>query len=203
MATLGVDRLAPFDTPPLPVRRFTVAEYQKLGECGLLTEDDDVELLEGWIVPKMNRNPRHDATIEIIQDWLTGVLPKGWRYRIQSGLDTRDSEPEPDIVVLRGDPRKRKTRHPGPADVALVIEVADSSLQLDRGIKARLYARGRVRRYWLVNLIDRQIEAFSEPARPRGRPVFHKREIYGADDEVPLVIEGKVIARVRVADLLP
>jgi Uma2 family endonuclease len=202
MATMDEFALAPFETPRFPVRRFTVEEYQKLGEIGLLTEDDQVELIEGWIVPKMNRNPLHDATIEIIQDWLAGVLPKGWRYRVQSGIVTRDSQPEPDLVVVRGDPRERRNRHPNPEDLSLVIEVADSSLRFDREDKARLYARGRVPCYWIVNLIDKQIEVLTDPTGPRRKPVFHKQEIFQLDDEVSLMIEGQFVARTPVASLL-
>src|SRR5688500_11540548 len=103
MATIDdtVDRS--LERPPFPVRRFTVEEYQRMGELGILTEDDRVELLEGWIVPKMNRNPPHDGTIEILQQWFSGVLPTAWRCRIQSALVTMDSQPEPDLVIVRGD----------------------------------------------------------------------------------------------------
>lgn len=203
MSTLGQTPFDPLEVPSFPVRRFTVEEYQRLGEMGVLSEDEDVELIEGWIVPKMNRNPPHDATIEIIQDWLMRHLPAGWRPRIQSGMVTPDSQPEPDLVIVRGDPRERLQRHPGPSDTALVIEVADWSLDFDRKNKARAYARARIPRYWIVNLVDEQIEVFTEPSGPRRRPVFHKQEIYQRDSSIDLVIEGQVIASCRVDDLLP
>ena len=102
--------------PPLPVRRFTVDEYHRLIETGVLGEDDDVELLEGWIVPKMARTPTHDALISFIMNRsLSPRLPSGWFCRGQSAITTTESEPEPDIAVVRGSELDYLSRHPGPA----------------------------------------------------------------------------------------
>jgi Uma2 family endonuclease len=191
------------ERPPFPVRRFTVAEYQRMGELGILTEDDRVELLEGWIVPKMYRNPPRDGTIEILQQWLLRTLPTGWRCRIQSALITADSQPEPDLVVVRGDPIERLRRHPGADDVGLVIEVADTSLETDRSDKSRIYARAKVPCYWIVNLIDQQVEIRTEPTGPRGRPVFRQESIHQRDDQIRLVLDGKVFASTGVAEFFP
>ena len=96
----------PAIVPPLPVRRFTVEEYHQMIQAGVLGEDDDVELLEGWIVPKMARNPAHDAVVSMVMvDVLTPRLPKGWFCRGQSAITTADSEPEPDVAVVRGSTR--------------------------------------------------------------------------------------------------
>ncbi len=189
--------------PPFPVHRFSVEEYQRMGQLGILTEDDRVELLEGWIVPKMHRNPPHDGTIEIFQRWLVRVLPLGWNCRIQSALVTADSQPEPDLVIVRGDPVERLRRHPGPDDVGLVIEVADTTLETDRGDKSRIYARANVPCFWIVNLIEQQIEVRTEPTGPRRRPVFRKESIFQRDDSVQLVLDGKVVASSVVAEFFP
>src|SRR5882762_3647803 len=101
MSTVGITSL--FGMPPLPVRRFTVAVYHRMIDVGLLTEDEPVELLEGWIVPKMPRNPPHDGTIQRINKRLGRCLPPGWDLRVQSAVTTADSEPEPDLAVVRGD----------------------------------------------------------------------------------------------------
>lgn len=98
-----------------PVRRFSVDEYHRMIQAGILTEDDAVELLEGWIVPKMPRNPPHDGTIQIADEVLRPRLPAGWQLRIQSALTMPDSEPEPDLVVVRGDARTYLNRHTRPA----------------------------------------------------------------------------------------
>jgi hypothetical protein len=96
----------PFDAfgfSPFPVWRFTVEEYHRLAESGVLEEDHAVELLEGWIVPKMIHNPPHDAAVELAQAAVSARLPQGWRPRIQSAITTSDSEPEPPGGRLRID----------------------------------------------------------------------------------------------------
>ena len=91
---------------PFPVRRFSMDEYRRLGELGVLTEEDRVELLEGWIIPKMNLNPPHSVCVQLVNDFLRKRLPAGWIVRIQDPIRTADSEPEPDLAVVRGaDPR--------------------------------------------------------------------------------------------------
>src|SRR5579862_9140639 len=84
--------------PPFPVRPFTVDEYHRMIDADVLDEGDAVELLEGWIVPKMPRNPPHDATIGLADDALRIRLPAGWHVRLQSAITTSDSEPEPDLA---------------------------------------------------------------------------------------------------------
>jgi Uma2 family endonuclease len=143
----------------LPIRRFSVAEYHRLIEIGILTEDENVELLEGWIVPKMPRNPPHDAGVETIRGVLSSRLPAGWSIRGQSAISTGDSEPEPDVAVVRGEPRTYRQRHPGPADIGLLIEIVDSSVNRNRGEKGLIYARAGILHYWIVNLVESWIEA--------------------------------------------
>ena len=110
--------------PAFPIRRFTVDEYHRMGESGVIDENDRVELLDGLIVPKMIHNPAHDATLELVDETLRRLLAAAWRVRIQSAISTADSEPEPDLIVVRGAIRDRAVRHPVPADIALVVEIA-------------------------------------------------------------------------------
>ena len=88
--------------PPEPVRRFTVDEYHRMIQLGILKEGDPVELLEGWIVAKMARNPPHDVVVGLVQAALSAVLPSTWICRGQSAVTTSDSEPEPDVAVVAG-----------------------------------------------------------------------------------------------------
>jgi Putative restriction endonuclease len=100
--------------PPFPVRRSTVDEYHRMIETGVLREDDDVELLEGWIVPKMPRSPTHDAVIAMITtEVLPRRLPEGWSCRGQSAMTTPSSEPEADGAVVRGRARDHLSHHSG------------------------------------------------------------------------------------------
>ncbi|MCY2994127.1 MAG: Uma2 family endonuclease [Planctomycetota bacterium] len=188
--------------PPFPVRRFTVDEYHRMAQAGVLTENDPVELLEGWIVAKMPHKPSHDATIDQTDEILRGQLPTGWRIRIQSAITTDDSEPEPDLAVVLGPASRYATHHPGPQDIALLIEVADSSLAHDRDVKGRLYARAGIAAYWIINLVDMQIEVYNEPSGPTANPGYRQHHTYRAGELLPLVIVRQSVAVIAVRDLL-
>lgn len=198
-------------SPPSPVisgpevpfvpRLFTVEEYHRLGELGVLTEDDRVELLEGVITPKMVHNPPHDATITIVEEVLRAALPSGWFIRLQCSLTTPDSEPEPDLAIVRGHARDFARRHPFAADVSLVVEVADSSLTRDRR-KARIYALAGVPVYWIVNLGDEQIEAFWQPSGDASNPVYLQNAVYRRGDRVLMSIPGSTQSHSSVDELL-
>jgi hypothetical protein len=190
------------EPPAFPVRPFSVAEYHRLAEAGVLAEDEPVELLEGWIVPMMMRNPSHDATIELVEAALRSRLPNGWRVRVQSAVTTADSEPEPDAAVVRGAIRDYLDHHPAPADVALVVEVAESSLERDRQ-KLRLYARAGVPICWIVNLVDSRVEVYSEPNAEKAVPAYRQQATYAAGDRVPLVVDAEPIATIPAGELLP
>jgi Uma2 family endonuclease len=184
-------------------RRFSVAEYHRLIAIGILTEDDNLELLEGYLVHKMSRNPPHDSTLQLLYEALSRIMPKGWCVRMQCAITLADSEPEPDGAVVRGTARTYASRHPGPADVGLVIEVADSTLAGDRVDKGRIYARAGLPCYWIVNLTDHQVEVYTDPSGPTAAPGFARRTDYRAGDAVPLVLDGVTVANIAVPDLLP
>ncbi len=183
--------------------RFSVARYQKMIEAGILTSEDKVELLENYVVLKMPRNPAHDGTIQFGGEALPSLLPSGWRLRAQLTVVFTDSQPEPDFAVVRGDKRTYLGRHPGPGDVGLLIEVADSSLLRDQRDKTRIFGRGNIPIYWIVNLPDRQIEVYTQPSGPTAVPSYGAVQTYLPGDQVPLVLDGATVATVAVADLLP
>ncbi len=192
-----------FKRPPFPVWRFTVDDYHRLIEKGILGENDRVELLEGWIVPKTTHNPPHDGTIQIISEQLRRWIPQKWDFRIQSAVTMADSEPDPDLAIVRDLEREYLTRHPGPPDIGLLIEVAESSLIQDREDKARIYARAGIPTYWIINLVDARIEVFSDPTGPEAQPAYRGRATYRDEEFVPLVLDGTEIARIPAKDLLP
>ena len=190
------------EIPPFPVWRFTVELYHRLIAAGVFGEDDAVELLEGWIVPKMPRNPRHDATVDLADETLRGRVPAGWRVRGQSAVTTEDSEPEPDLAVVRGSARDYASRHPGPGDIALVVEVSDTSLARDRSFKGRIYARAGVPVYWVINLQDSVVEIYTDPADDGAGPAYRQRRVLGLEVSVPLEIDGATLGPVPVRDLI-
>ena len=108
----------------------------------------------------------------LIQRVLFGTLPPGWDLKNQSAITTRESEPELDFVVVSGQARDYFDRHPGPADIGLAIEVSESSLDRDRTLKARIYARAGVPTYWIVNIAERRIEVHSDPTGPARSPTL-------------------------------
>ncbi|HEY2252910.1 MAG TPA: Uma2 family endonuclease [Planctomycetaceae bacterium] len=195
--------LSPEQPQPQPRQRLTVTEFHRLIDEGVLGENDRVELLEGLMVPKMTHNPLHDGVIQIVSKRLERHLPPQWSTRIQSAITTADSEPEPDIAIVRGDERTYLTLHPRPQDVAVLIEVAESSLNQDRQDKGRLYARARIAVYWIVNLIDFQIEVLSDPTGSDDAPEYRTRQVFRGDDVVPVVIDGREIVGIPAKDLLP
>ncbi len=184
-------------------RRFTVDEYHRMIETGILTEDDAVELLEGDVVLKMAHNPPHDAAIQLVAAALNATIPVGWTSRIQSAITLADSEPEPDVVIARGSLRTYVARHPGPVDLGLVVEVADSTLATDRTDKARIYARAGVVVYWIVNLPDRRVEVFTQPSGPAPAPAFARCDHFAPGADLLLVLDGATVATLPVAELLP
>jgi len=190
--------------PPYPLKRFTVEEYYKMIAAGVFIDDDRFELLEGWIIHKpMTRNPPHEVAIDLVHERLFSVLPPGWRVRNQGSIRTGDSVPEPDLAIARGAARDYLARHPGPDDLALVIEVSDSTLAEDRSLKARLYARAKIQAYWIVNVVDGQIEVHGDPSGPLDAPGYRERTVVGPDGEVALVLDGREVARIVARDLLP
>jgi Uma2 family endonuclease len=188
---------------PLPAGRpVTVEEYHRLIDAGVLTEDHDVELLDGTIEAKMARKPDHDITIELLEA-IRDLLPKPWRLRIQSAITLPKSEPEPDAAIVRGSPRERRGRHPGPAEIGIVIEVADRSLQRDRSVKGPIYAEAGLPEYWLINLVDKQIEVYSQPSGPASEPEFANRHDYRAGEMIPIQLDGNRVGSIAADDLLP
>src|SRR5262249_13318406 len=155
---------------------------------------------EGWVVPKMTHNPPHDGTVWLLQTAFLAHLPAEWLLRVQSAITTRDSEPEPDLVVARGPGSRYFRAHPHPADVTLVVEVSDGTLLEHRTDKGRLYARARIPVYWVANLPEKKIEVYTLP-RGGKTPGYRQRQDYEIDQSIPLVIAGREIAQILVRDL--
>ena len=143
--------------PPLPLRKFSVEQYHRLGEMGVLTPEDRVELLEGWIVEKMNQRPIHGFIVRVLNEFFLRELPKGWLCQCQLPITSERSEPEPDIAIVCGMHEDFRNRHPSGTDCRLVIEVADTSLERDRA-KAEIYRTAGVQEYWVVNIPDQRLE---------------------------------------------
>jgi Uma2 family endonuclease len=183
--------------------RLTVDQYRAMARLGILTPDDRVELLEGWLVTKMTKHRPHVVCAQRTFHAIAAIMPAGWFVAKEDPVLAFDSEPEPDISVVRGTFGDYIERTPGPLQVALVVEVADSSLSTDQSMKKRLYARAGFLVYWLINLIDNRVEVYTDPTGPVENPEYLHRQDFGPDDMIPLVIDGREVGQISVRDLLP
>ena len=178
-------------------------EYARLMDCGLFREGDPVELVGGHLVVKEPQHTPHATAVRLVARALEAVFTGGWDVRagLPIALDP-DSEPEPDVSVVRGGPRDYLEDHP--ARPVLVVEVAASSLAFDRRHKGSLYARAGLPDYWIVNLVDRRLEVNREPAPDPAAE-------YGWSYRTVVVLSPRDLVAplaaprfsVRVADLLP
>ncbi|HEV8307459.1 MAG TPA: Uma2 family endonuclease [Methylomirabilota bacterium] len=145
-------------------RRFTVDEYHRMGEMGILREEDRVELIDGEIVQMTPIGSRHAACVNRLNRLL--VAPAGERaiVAVQNPIAVPpDSEPQPDLALLRPRSDFYARAHPEPSDVWLVIEVADVSAAFDRAVKIPLYARAAIPEVWLVDLAGECVEVYRGP----------------------------------------
>jgi Uma2 family endonuclease len=168
-------------------------------EAGILGENDRVELVDGWIVEMSPIGPPHMTCVSLIVAALQQRLPPGWNVRIQGPVTLPNSEPEPDVTVVRGGIRDYRNRHPSINDIALVVEVADATLQFDRIQKRAQYALAEIPEYWIVNLIDRCLELHRNPARGD----YRTRDVLNADASVNLFLAGQIVASIPIIDILP
>jgi Uma2 family endonuclease len=193
------------DTPPRPpatfaLHRLTVAEYHRMIDEGILTERR-VELLEGWLVDKMANNPEHSYPVQNLTLILAKILPAEWIVRVQLPITLSDSEPEPDIAIVRGPKNRYARRHPSADDVGVVIEVSNESLARDRKDKLRIYAAAQIPQYWIVNVRAGVVEFFQRP-KNGSQNVYRLTRTYKKSESVPLVLDGKKAAEIAVRDIL-
>lgn len=165
-------------------------------DAGILTGEDAVELIHGQIVEMSPENKPHRAAIIMITRVLVEALDaERFAVQPQSTLPLDDYNlPEPDVAVLRGTPDELVEEE---LPVAFVVEVADTSLERDRGIKQSLYADAAIPVYWIVNLGAREVEVYSDPRDGR----YREHTTRTADDTVPVPVES--VGAVEVDDLLP
>lgn len=184
---------------PLRLRRFTVAEYQRLIDEGFFGSDERFELLDGLITQKMSRNPPHDASLDRARRRIERLLGPGWMLRVQSAIVTSDSQPEPDLAVVRGNEGDFDRQHPSASETVLVVEVANTSLADDSGIKLRTYAAAGISEYWIINIMARRVEVLTAP---NGNS-YGRRTVYTEADAVPLRMDAIQVGSVPVNELMP
>jgi Uma2 family endonuclease len=173
MSTIAIPPQPP-TTPPQAfpgLYRFTVAQYDQMIRDGMIGENDRVELIEGLLVIPMGRNRPHIVAGKLGLGTLTRIVPQGWHVAKEDPVVVSEwSKPEPDLAIVRGQAKDYLDRDVTAADVALVVEMAESSLSADRSEMTKVYARAAIPVYWIVNLVDRQVEVYTEPSQDGHRP---------------------------------
>ena len=178
--------------------RFTTADFQRMGAAGIFPPDARIELVNGEIVDMSPIGPRHSFITKTILGFWLRRLPDGWHMGIQDpvALDGH-CEPQPDITIIRGVPADYAGGHPGPGDIGLVVEVAETSLEFDTGEKRQMYASKGIPEYWVVDIPNRRLEVSTGPG-PRG---YESTVVLSPGDTASsTLVDG---ARIAVSDLFP
>jgi Uma2 family endonuclease len=185
---------------PAPLYRLTLEQYEAMVASGIFTSRDRIHLINGYLVAKTTQNPPHVTAENLCGAELNRVLPNGWYVRPAKPirLPVQSSEPEPDQCIVRGRIRDYADHHPGPADIALIVEVADSSLDQDRKM-AQIYGSAGIPVYWIIDLVDGQVEVYSNPG-PSG---YSSMVVLMPGHVIAVVIDGVEVGPIPVSDILP
>jgi Uma2 family endonuclease len=192
--------MTPAVPSPLRPRRITVDEYERIILSGALKDPDGVELVDGFMVDKMAKSPQHGYSTRKALDGLVPIIGPGWTWRSEQPLRIPDyDEPEPDVVIVKGSTEDYAYRIPIPQDVGLLIEVSLTTLAYDRGEKRAHYARVGIPVYWIINLVEGQVEVYADPGPDGYAPVT----IYRPGQHVPVLLGGRDAGSIAVDTILP
>jgi len=186
---------------------FTVDQYHRMLEAGILADGEPVELLDGLLVvkdrgPVMTLSPRHRFIVSLLMRLAPRIEASGAHLELQSPITfAPKNEPEPDGMIVRGRLEDYAEHHPGPEDVSCVIEVAESSLQRDRTTKQRIFAAAGIPQYIILNLVDHQIEMREDPQPSAGR--YRTVRVLGSDQRISLNLPGNQVIEIAGEELLP
>jgi hypothetical protein len=169
-----------YDIKPFQI---TVKTYDLMIKHGILTENDNVELLDGEIIEKMPKGTDHSLTTDIIAEFFYSKLLGKCLIRNQNPIWLETSEPEPDLVLCKLPREKYRSQHPKPEDIHLIIEVSDSTLFLDRTRKANVYARAGIEHYLIVNIENHTVEDYRQPSADG----FQWKQTYKIGDKFNLI----------------
>lgn len=197
---------APRPSPGSTVKpyRLTVRQFLKAIKAGVFPHDVRLELLGGVPVEKMTSFPPHNSTVYRLVLGLRAQLPFEWIvFEEKPFVASRDWRPIPDLMVIQG-PIDRYIRHdPNKTDVALVVEVSDTTHPKDRGFKWRRYASAGLPIYWIINLESSQVETYADPSGRGKSARYRSQNTYAKGDAVPVVIGGREVGRIAVNDFMP
>lgn len=179
-------------------RRFTIEEYHRMIAAGVLDEDERLELIEGEVLQMAAKSLRHVAGVRRVAKVLGRSLGKAVFISTQDPIQIGNaSEPEPGLVVAKPSATDYEDHHPTAEEIFLIVEVAETSLNVDRNRKLPLYAKAGIQQFCILNLRDQEVEDYRDPA-PEG---YHSKQTHTANQNFNLVAFPKV--KIKVADLIP
>jgi Uma2 family endonuclease len=188
----------PTSRPPL--YRFTVAQFDQMRRDGTIESQERVELIDGLVVTRMSKNPPHILAGKLLFSALSGIVPAGWHVTKDDDVVVSEHDkPQPDLAVVRGSPRDYPDTYATPAKIALAVEISESTLASDQSVKMPRYAAASIPVYWIVDLVHEQVEVYTDPAGGR----FGNRAVFTRGQEVPLVIDGRLVGQIAVSEILP
>ena len=168
-------------------KRFTITEYHRLADLDFFTEDDRVELIKGEIIKMAAKGKAHSVCNTRLYRELFKLLEEKVTIRGQEPIIINDSEPEPDLTIVKNTPDDYFLNHPIPSDIFLIIEVADSSLKYDQEVKLFLYSEAGISDYWIFNLMDYYLECYSDPYQDlQGKFGYRHKSIILPNESVKL-----------------
>lgn len=182
---------------PVKLRRITVDEYHRMIRDGYFAANERFELINGLILTKMPKNPPHSTVVGRARKLIERALSPSCHLRVQEPITLSDSEPEPDLAIVRNGLEAYATRHPGPADVELVVEVSDTTLEIDRGVKLEAYATAGIKQYLVIDLRGAVAILFSVPVNGG----YRDSASFPVNSSLSLAV-GDALLRINVAELL-
>jgi Uma2 family endonuclease len=182
-------------------RLWSREEYDRLIAEGMFHPEERLELIEGEIIQRSPQRSNHATAVTLVENALRTVFGKNYVVRVQMPLAiSSDSEPEPDLAVVTGTPRDYRDEHPNTAE--LVVEIADTTLTYDRTKKTALYAQAGIQEYWILNLINRQLEVYRQPYAGQATTSSYKTHEVKTAAETIISLHGPQQS-IAIANLLP
>jgi Uma2 family endonuclease len=180
--------------------RFNVAQFCQMLRDETIGPQERVELIDGLVVNKVSKNPPHILVGKLLFSALQGMVPAGWHVTKDDDVVVSDhDQPQPDLAVVRDSPRDYLARYATAAEIALAALISESTLASDRMIKMPRYAAGNIPVYWIVNLIDEQVEVYTNPVGA----TYADRTVFAHGQDIPVVIDGRLVGRIAVSEILP
>jgi len=206
MATTATEVISGPETgaePEFSPCRITIDRYERMVESGVYHAKDPVFLWRGRLVEKMSKGRPHIIAALVLFRILDRLMPEGYHVEQEASIAIGDDTmPEPDLTVVRGALHDYPRQAPSARQVALVVEVSDSSVAQDSRTKLRAYAAEGIPVYWIVNLPRNRVVVYGIPTGSSETPDYRENREYGPDEEIPVILDGREVGRIAAREVL-